>query len=540
LVDVIQRLILESETADAEQDLARVRKEQDKLTKEIREAGKVTDKTSDEYKRLVSDLKDLTREERDLEDQLRRTNDEFGERRRVLQANEEFGRVSQDVALAGDLESNLRTLGGAAGAAGLGGVERAIGLGAEVPAVIEALPRLQASFAGLPQTLNAAGAALGTSGTGLIGALGIGAIAIGAMALAWKKFSDDATKQAEQLSGVIEARLETQRLISTGGTVEEAQSRLEDLRANREAELIVLEELQQQYDDNIESAGLFGDALKVLSPQEQVLADQIKELKSTTQGSTAEIAQLESALRAGKFAADENADSQESVADSVKQLEATQQTAIKTERQRTSAIQESTRAQTAAVEKGFRNSAELDRIAADREASLKRQIGERRKASQDAGNERLKQEADFANKELELRKQTSDERFNLQLDNFRTIEDNIRDFDRSRKDAAAKGNFLQLEEINRADKRAAEDQMIQFARNNADITREAQQARLELNNESAQSMRELNSIVNQGLQGVQQQFQNLFASLPGGNLRSGDARRLPGLGFGAIFRNMPS
>jgi hypothetical protein len=98
-----------------------------------------------------------------------------GEQTALQLADERFSQTSRQVALAGDVESGARTVGGALGAFGATGAERGIAQVSEIPAVIEALPRLKVAFQGLPQTISAAAGAIGIGGglaaAGLIGGL---------------------------------------------------------------------------------------------------------------------------------------------------------------------------------------------------------------------------------------------------------------------------------------------------------------------------------------------------------------------------------
>lgn len=123
MTDVITRLILEAQGAkDAEKDIANLRKEQNRLEDAIKDSTDSTGKATKETAELVEQYKKLINEERDLRKVVEDTNDKYGERRKVLAANDQFDRTSQGVSLAGDAESNLRTIGGAAGAFGAQGI----------------------------------------------------------------------------------------------------------------------------------------------------------------------------------------------------------------------------------------------------------------------------------------------------------------------------------------------------------------------------------------------------------------------------------
>jgi hypothetical protein len=150
---------------------------------------------------------------------------------------------------------------------------------------------------------------------GLAGVAGVAGVAIVAVTLAFQKFAADAQKQADQLAQVIDARIETAKFVAGGGTSEEAQARIDELQAVREAELQVLADLKASYDANVNSAGLLGDVMKVISPQEVELAISIKELEASTSGSATEIGLLEKALTDGSLAASDAAAAEAALAE---------------------------------------------------------------------------------------------------------------------------------------------------------------------------------------------------------------------------------
>lgn len=255
MVDVIQRLILEAETGDTNKQLQDVRKQQERLAKEIRESAKDTEKTKNETRELVDQYKALVDSERNLEKQLRDTNDAYGDRRRALEAQEKFDRTSQGVALAGDVESNLRTVGGAAGAFGLGGVERGIGAAAEIPAVIEALPRLKESLVGLPAAAQQAAQAIGlSSGTALIGAIGgITIVAIAASA-AMKEYQKAIDENKTAIQAAVDTIRDVNNFVSDGATTEDIQQELAEINRLREDEIALIERTKQAQQNFADSA----------------------------------------------------------------------------------------------------------------------------------------------------------------------------------------------------------------------------------------------------------------------------------------------
>jgi hypothetical protein len=108
---------------------------------------------------------------------------------RLERLDTQFTKVSTQVGQAGDIESNIRAISGAAGTIpGLQGVGAAGSGGAEIFAVIEALPRLKVAASGLPDLLQASAKGAGLGGLagalqGAIPALGATGAALGAIAL---------------------------------------------------------------------------------------------------------------------------------------------------------------------------------------------------------------------------------------------------------------------------------------------------------------------------------------------------------------------
>lgn len=287
----------------AKKRLADIAQEQEKLRNEFLRGERNADS-------FAKELGNLEKEARSLNKAL----DALEQPRNIDVRTDNFDRTSKDVSLAGDTESGLRTVGGAIGAFGGGGAESAIGKGAELFAVVEALPRLKEAAAGMPATINAAGAALGTSGAGFIGAMGIAAVAIGAVALAFKKFNDDAKKQADELNAVVDARRGVAQDVAGGLGSDEATTRIDEINRQREAEAALLAELQAAYDANITSQNALAEGVLRLTPQEQALADQIKSSEAAIQGYNAEQQSLQTALERGALAANDAANAERELA----------------------------------------------------------------------------------------------------------------------------------------------------------------------------------------------------------------------------------
>ena len=193
-----------------------------------------------------------------------------------------FDKVNKDVALAGDFESNLRTAGGALGAAGGAGAEKAIGIGAELPALIEALPRMKESMKGLPATLiasssaltgvdlSAKAASLGLTGTaGTLAAVSLAAlpfIAIGAavasLVVAFKEFgkrSESARERAEEFTAGLEA-VENAAKMTTNEIHELQAAEAEELEVIARKKAIIEERIEIEKEAQ-NGAQAFGESL---------------------------------------------------------------------------------------------------------------------------------------------------------------------------------------------------------------------------------------------------------------------------------------
>ena len=194
---------------------------------EIKKAGRVGD-----FSEVVDGARKAERAVDSLADSAREAGRELNFA--VDAANDRFQRVSNQVSLAGDAESALNTLGGAAGAFGGGGAQQALGAGAEIFATVEALPRLKEALGAFPQVAGAAAQALGTTTTNLAG-LGV---ALAALALVTKIAQDAQAQRTKEAQGSVAAllnandleRLSTEDLIAAQAQYRsELQNQQEDL-----------------------------------------------------------------------------------------------------------------------------------------------------------------------------------------------------------------------------------------------------------------------------------------------------------------------
>lgn len=310
---------------DARRQLKEVVKEQQNLT----DAFKRGEKDAAEFNR---EMAALLSKEKGLEKAIDSVTGEFREQAKAMQeaaeeaaklaqeqeqlstAQGRFDKVSGDVSLAGDFASASSQVGGGFEGLGFQGAGKVGEIGTFIGDILEGVPKLKASFAGLPGAINGAGAALGTSGAGFIGILGIAAIAIGAVAIAFKKFSDDAKKQADELNAVVDARRDVGQDIAGGLGKDEATTRIDEINRQREAEAQLLADLKQAYDENISSQNALAEGVLRLTPQEQALADQIKTSEAAIQGYNSEQQALQTALENGTLAANDAAQAERDLA----------------------------------------------------------------------------------------------------------------------------------------------------------------------------------------------------------------------------------
>jgi len=203
----------------------------------------------------------------------------------IVSATERFDVTSRQVALAGDVESNVRTVGGAIGAFGGTGVEGSIARAAEIPAVIEALPRLQDAIAGMPETITKFRTSLGLSGKGMLAA---GGAAI-ALAVAMKVLGDEAQKQVDRVNNEVDQAKELARIESL--SLQELQAEREKNNQTILEEKAALEEAEAQRikeTETIQATDLFSfvlkdgeDAAEERKRQSQTEIDNIEEVNTT-------------------------------------------------------------------------------------------------------------------------------------------------------------------------------------------------------------------------------------------------------------------
>jgi len=437
-----------------------------KLVKQQKTLGKTLGEVSSSAKKAVKELtgqKTAARQVEkltDAEHDLARGIDKATAAQRDF--NAEFDRTSKNVALAGDVESNLRAVGGAAGAAGLGGVGTGIGAAAELPALVEALPRLKTSLAGLPSAAKSAASALGPTG------IGVGAALVGLVIIA-KQVSDEIDKATDSIKGAIDVNRQYAEIVAQG-SAEAAQAAVEEAEYNqrvRDIERQGLERSLQIMEKQIDSAtGLeqvvirIGDAVKTM-PVEEV-ENRLKELgEEATQDETL-VRRLNQALSDGTIPLQELAGSLDQAA------QAASAAAHKQEESAREQEQAQNNAARAAEQAGQRIQ-QAHQQYADAIENINRQTGQaiedaQRKSKQAAKDLSKALSTDLADAVIEA----SRERLGLLRDYYRDEQKEARDNQRelknirkealrSERDAIRSRDFLALAEIAEQAKESAED-----------------------------------------------------------------------------------
>lgn len=271
-------------------------------------------------KKLTSELLDIEsgfhdvgatvpRELQDVIDKVERLNKSIKQGTEdVRDLDEEFSRTSKAVSLAGDFESQSQVVANAIGTVGGTGIQRGISTVSEFPAVVEALPKLKASAAGLPAAINVAAKSLGPVGFGLGAVAGLTAIAVSGLV-------SEMNKQAEAARGIIAAEEQFQTLRITG-TEEDVQAAIDAnntqmaIAAARRDSLMELKALedarnaqQRQNENNLFMALARGiadisgsDAAETYGKEIQALNDEILTLSTSTAGLVGGLAASEFAI----------------------------------------------------------------------------------------------------------------------------------------------------------------------------------------------------------------------------------------------------
>lgn len=304
----------------ARRALKQIQKDQEELVSAFRRGEKDVESYSKE-------LKSLQQQEKKLQGSIDSITGEFTDQAKAMKAaaaeaaklarqQEELGSAqgrfdvtSRNVALAGDVESQLRTLTGGIGAIG-GGVgqqlEQSINIGAEGFASLEALPKLKEAFKGLPDVVNSAASALGTSGAGLIGSIGAVAIAVVALQAVFAAFQAEQEKQAEATRSRIDAISRVNQELASGIGTEEIQARIQELQQSNEGYSATLQRLQGVYDSSINSLdGATRAVVQLGSGAEEELAGGIDSARNSIAANNQAIQDYQAALESGQAAAND-------------------------------------------------------------------------------------------------------------------------------------------------------------------------------------------------------------------------------------------
>lgn len=295
---------------------------------------------------------------------LRRTLDALEEPHSVELRTDNFDRVSRDVGLAGDVQSNLGAISGLSSTAGLGGVGQGVGAAGEVFALVEELPRLKTAMQGMPATVNAAGAALGTTGAGLIGSLGILAIAAAAVGLAVSVAAKDIERARQSLALAVDATLAAELAVAQGESESGVRARIEALKAEEEANRAAAAQLEEA---SGAAAKMAQNDWTSWMPGARGLRQEFDELNTSAESAGREAEALQRALDGGRFSAASRKAEEEA-------LIAQAQTLISSETQ----LADSIRVLEQAMASG--------RLSTDEQAAAEEKLGKMRKQMSDEMN----------------------------------------------------------------------------------------------------------------------------------------------------------
>lgn len=416
-----------------------------------------------------ADFDETIRKARELEQAVENVGDAARQTGQQLQssldaANDRFSRVSNDVALAGDAESALRTVGGAASAFGGQGVGQAIGVGAELFAVTEALPRLKTALAAFPQTAGAAAAALGTT-TGRLATLGAATVALGIITQIAINNQQKYTAQAQGLTAALlnQNNLQRQSTEDLTSTLQEYRTQLQDQKedlqtatsalSNFEAGLNFFERIFSEIGNLFNSTG---SQLGILRNEESRLNKTTAELELNIRNAERILQERgvsESELSSTTSKATETtnvaADAQRQFAELMSQSQSTTNTAMETRinsEQRYSQALQQTTVQSAVSARQARNreANAIDRARAqerrqsyrDSLARIREQQLAENEARQEAQDERISAVRDFFQNEQQE-----------SIRHWKTLADIRRDAQRSERDALREGDIFGIRDL---------------------------------------------------------------------------------------------
>jgi hypothetical protein len=145
--DIITDIVFETDKASvtkAKSETSKIQKDLEVLNKRQATLAKSTADVGDAFKKAYGATGAKSVDQ--TTDALKKQKKQLDKNLSAIElADKRFSEASRNAALAGDVESNVRTVGGAIGRFGGGALESKIGGGAEVFAVVEAIPRLKAA-----------------------------------------------------------------------------------------------------------------------------------------------------------------------------------------------------------------------------------------------------------------------------------------------------------------------------------------------------------------------------------------------------------
>lgn len=272
-VEVDKKSIRDGERAydrigKAAQDSARqirdIGREQERIVREFREGVRT-------YEEAARELRDLGDSAENTERALRSLRSEQERLNKTEQSTRRFDATKKDVALAGDVQSNLGAVSGLAGAAGAGGVSQGIGVAGEVAALVEELPSLKSALQGMPSVLLSAAQAIGPFG-----------IAVAGLVAGFVAGIQIVKAQQRELRDTFNARIDSEQELNNRIGELTTERINEEIAANElvlERQRDLLNRLDAAYTQGAEEAGGFinfllaGDLRKQLNEQRDIVED---------------------------------------------------------------------------------------------------------------------------------------------------------------------------------------------------------------------------------------------------------------------------
>ena len=138
-----------------------------------------------------------------------------------------------------------------------------------------------------------------------------GLIAIG---VAIKSLADSTSQNADRINAFAENQRDLNQRIADGLNSEDAQAELDRLTEAQQRNRETLATLQAAYDESQRQLGVLGGVARVVSGDEEALANQIEETNKTIKDQQAEMDALSTALANGELAANDAAEAEQRLA----------------------------------------------------------------------------------------------------------------------------------------------------------------------------------------------------------------------------------